>query len=283
MPGGAVGEGVAPPAREPRSGSRWLVVVALAAALAVAVAAWRWNEMASDPPAVVSVDVPHEQMAAEVRELLGRGDFSGARARLGEAREAGVDDEAHAELAAAIDEAEAEAGARELEALVAEVRARLSRAEYESARQALDKAREAGLDDAAHAELAAAIDETVVAQLLAGCEEHKVGERWEELRQCARRVLALDEDHAGARELEVMGARRLAWNSVEDAPSVEGYHEFKQRYRGHFLARLAGQKLAKMEDVYWEWVEATNTRAGYRRYLEIYPRGKYAERARGRT
>ena len=36
VPGGAVGEGVAPPAREPRSGSRWLVVVALAAALAVA-------------------------------------------------------------------------------------------------------------------------------------------------------------------------------------------------------------------------------------------------------
>ena len=40
VPGGAVGEGVAPPAREPRSGSRWLVVVALTAALAVAVAWW---------------------------------------------------------------------------------------------------------------------------------------------------------------------------------------------------------------------------------------------------
>ena len=286
VPGGVAGERAEPPFTEPRGGWRWpvVVVVAPAVVLAVAAAAWWWIETDSHPPPVVSVGVPHERMAAEVRELLGRGDFTGARARLGEVRAAGLDDAAHAELEAAIDRAEAKvAAARELEALVAEVRARLARAEYEAARQALDEARAAGLDDAAHAELEAAIDEPEAAQLLAECEEQRTSERWEELRQCARRVLAMNEDHAGARELEVMGARRLAWNAAEGASSVEGYHEFRQKYRGHFLARLAGQKLAKMEDAYWEWVEATNTRAAYRRYLEIYPRGKYAAQARGRT
>ncbi len=222
-------------------------------------------------------------MIAEVRELLGRGDFSGARARLGEAREEGLGDDAHAGLAAAIDEAEAEAREREIEALVAEVRARLAREEHEAARRALDEARAAGLGEETHAELAAAIDEAETAQLLAGCEEHRASGRWEELQQCAHRVLALNADHAGARKLATMGARRLAWNAVEGAPSVEGYHEFRQRYRAHFLARLARQKLERMEDAYWEWVEATNTPDAYRRYLEIYPQGKYVEQARARN
>ena len=276
------------PARAPRNSRRLLgMVVGVLVVLALAGGAWRWNEMASLLTSIVAAGTSWEQEIAEVREPLGRGDFAGARSRLGEAREAGLDEETHGALAADIDAAEA--AAREREALVAEVRDLLGRGDFAGARSRLGEAREAGLDEETRGALAADIDaaeaaarEREAARLLESCTAYESSRRWRELQACARRVLELDAGHAEARRLEAMGETREAWERAKAEDTVESYHEFGKAYPGSDLDGAAQTSLWELEPEYWKRVEAEDTPEAYRRYLEIYPGGSHAAQARER-
>ena len=232
-----------------------------------------------------------EALVAEARDLLGRGDFAGARGRLDEARKRGLDDEAHAALAKAIDEAETAANeAVEREARLAESDAALERGEYEAAREALREARASGLPEAGYEERLRRIDQGEaeahaqrVADLLAECREHESNRRLREALDCFSRVLAWDEGNAEA----AAGVERLeglaAWVEARETHTVEGYYAFEQAYAGSRFAGLARQRLEKLEPEYWAEVRAADAQEGYERYLEIYPEGRFAELAKRRV
>lgn len=92
----------------------------------------------------------------------------------------------------------------------------------------------------------------------------------------ARRALAearrMGLDAAAARKLE----EAAAWKEAERANTVDGYWEFERANSGSNFAKLARQRLKKMEVAYWKSVRDVGTRAAYERYLEIYPSGRFA-------
>ena len=232
-----------------------------------------------------------EASVAEARALLENGDFAGARARLAQARESGLDDETHAALAAAIDEAEAAARrTAQRETLLAESDAQLARGEYEAAREALDRAREMGLPEPDYARRAARIVRAAesaraeaLGRLLERCERHMSHGRLPPALECFREVLALEPDHASARREVPILERLIAWGDAERAGSVERYFEFEQDHVGSRHAMLARSRLEELETQYWsDVVQAAGTREAYMRYLEIYPQGRYAALARRR-
>ena len=92
VPGGAVGEGVAPPVQEPRSGSRWLLVVALAAGAGGCGCLVAARERGVTCPGVVSPQERHRFEHARDGLRLGTGALrsgataGGARDDAGEVR-----------------------------------------------------------------------------------------------------------------------------------------------------------------------------------------------------
>ena len=117
-------------------------------------------------------------------------------------------------------------------------------------------------------------------QSLSECRTLKSARRWEEALECVRRVIALDEDNAEAREeardLEMLAA----FSRVHGAPTVEGYFRFIQDYAWSPFVDAASEGLSGLENAYWEEVEAADTLERCRRYLEIYPAGRYVAEAR---
>ena len=233
-----------------------------------------------------------ETGVAEARALLENGDFAGARVRLARARESGLDDETHAALATAIDEAEAAARrTAQREALLAESDARLARGEYEAAREALGRAREVGLPEPDYARRAARIDRAAesaraeeIRRLLARCDRHLSQGRLQSALDCFREILALDPGHADARRDVPILERLIAWEEAERAHSVERYFEFEQDHAGSRHAMLARSRLEELETQYWsDVVQTADTREAYARYLEIYPQGRYAALAKRRV
>ena len=49
------------------------------------------------------------------------------------------------------------------------------------------------------------------------------------------------------------------------------------------FAKLPRHRLNELEVMYWQSVEAADTSAAYRRYLEIYPDGRFTAHAQGRA
>ena len=124
--------------------------------------------------------------------------------------------------------------------------------------------------------------ESAVVPSLSGCDPLESERRWEEALECVRRVMALDEDNAEAREKERNLEMLAAFSRVHDDPSVEGYYQFIKDYPWSDFVDAAGEGLKELENAYWEDVKATDTPDSYRRYLEIYPAGRYADEARSR-
>ena len=224
---------------------------------------------------------------AEVRNRIERGDLAGARVSLDEAKRLGLDDETFGALAAEIDEAERAqteaAAARARDAFVSEARAMGDRGDYEAAREALRRALDEGLSEARFEQETGRIDRLEAAQLLATCREHKSRRDWQVALECVRRVIELDADNAEAREEARQLAMLVAFSGVYQSPSVEGYFQFIQDYSWSPFVDAANEKLKELESAYWEEVKAADTPQRYRRYLEIYPAGRYADEARRRS
>ena len=97
VPGGGTEEvPPSPESPEPPRGKRWPAVAGIVALLAVAGGVWWWNGTPFPSPPVVP----------EVRVLPAQDEPAGARAHLDEARERGLDDEAHTVVAREIDKEE---------------------------------------------------------------------------------------------------------------------------------------------------------------------------------
>ena len=118
--------------------------------------------------------------------------------------------------------------------------------------------------------------------MLSECDSLKSERRWEEALECVRRVMALDEDNAAAREEERTLEMLAAFSRAHVARSVEGYYQFIKDYPWSDFVDAAGEGLKELEFSYWEDVMATDTPESYRRYLEIYPAGRYANEAERR-
>ena len=225
-----------------------------------------------------------EAKVNEVRARIEQEDTAGARTSLEEAKNLGLDDETSATLAAEIDgaEREKEEAARQqaLEAMVSESQALRERGDHEGARDALRRALDLGLPEARYQEEMQRIDRLAAAQLLATCLEHKSRRRWQEALACVQQVLELDDDNAEAREEERQLDMLVAFSSVYQSPSVEGYSQFVQDYPWSPFVDAANEGLAELESSYWEEVKAADTPERYLRYLEIYPAGLYSSEAR---
>ena len=219
----------------------------------------------------------------DVRARIAQGDFAGARESLQEAEDLGLANETRDTLAAEIDRAEhaqAEAEAlRERDALVSESRALRERGDFAEAREALDHARELELPDARYREEMESIDGLEATHLLATCREHKSRRRWQEALTCMRRVIALDDDNAAAREEERQLDMLVAFSTVHRSPTVEGYFRFIQDYAWSPFVDAANEGLRELEEAYWEEVKAANTREKYQRYQQVYPAGRYTSEA----
>ena len=205
------------------------------------------------PPIGPPVDSSLDQKVAEVRELHEQGNFAEARRRLEEARALGLDGELYRVFLAAIDETEAGA------ALESEPEPQVT----ESPVQPVPGGSEA-------------------VQSLSGCREFKSARRWKEALECVRRVKGLDPGNTEAideeRELDML----VVFSRVHESPSVEGYFGFIVGYAWSPFVDVAKEGLKELENEYWDEVTATDTREGYERYLEIYPRGRHAGEARRR-
>ena len=247
-----------------RVSGKLLAMIVMAATLVVAAGAWWWLE--EEPPAPVSREGPPDnpvdetpgdnsidRKIAKVRDLVKTGETAEARRVLEEARVLGLDSELYQAFSAAIDEADKGA---------------------------------APVTDPQPSEILPPVrpepGETDVVQLLSECDPLKSERRWGEALECVRRVIALDEDNADAREEERNLEMLVAFSRVHDAPSVEGYYQFIKDYRWSPFVDAAGEGLKELEDPYWEDVKAADTPESYRRYLEIYPAGQYANEAQRR-
>ena len=117
--------------------------------------------------------------------------------------------------------------------------------------------------------------------LLARCSEHVSARRLAEALGCFLEVLSLDPDNAQARAGVRSFGHMVAWIAAEADGSVEEYHAFEQAHPGSKFVILARDRLKALEDGFWTGtVRRADTREGYLRYLEIYPRGAYAQEAR---
>ena len=252
-----------------RVSGRRLAMIVVAVTLVVAAGAW-WvieptgPESPTDPlpdPVVETPDDnpvdqdddPIDRKIARVRDLVEEGEIAEARHVLREARDLGLHDDLYQAFSAAIDEADNGAAPvpdpQTPEALAPE-------------------RPEPG--------------ESAAVQSLSGCDPLESERRWEEALECVRQVMALDGDNAEAREKERNLEMLAAFSRVHDDPSVEGYYQFIEDYPWSDFVDAASEGLKELENAYWEDVKATDTPDSYRRYLEIYPAGRYADEARSR-
>ena len=245
-----------------RVSGKLLAMIVMAATLVVAAGAWwMFESPAPDSPAnplpdpVVETpdDDSIDRKIARVRDLVKEGEIAEARRVLEEARVLGLDSELYQTFSAAIDEAD--------KGVVPATDPQPS--EIPSPAQP-----ESG--------------ETDAVQLLSECDSLKAERRWGEALECVRRVIALDEDNADAREEERNLDMLAAFSRVHDAPSVEGYYQFIKDYPWSHFVDAAGEGLKELEDPYWEDVKAADTPESYRLYQEIYPAGRYANEAQRR-
>lgn len=234
-PGGVDGQASPEPARAPRNSRRLLgMVVGVLVVLALAGGAWRWNEMAPLLTSIVAAGTSWEQEIAEVRELLGRGDFAGARSRLGEAREAGLDEETRGALAADIDAAEAAAREREAARLLE------SCTTYESSRRWRELqacARRVLELDAGHAEARRleAMGETREAW-----ERAKAEDTVESYHEFGKAYPGSDLD--GAAQTSLWELEPEYWKRVEAEDTPEAYRRYLEIYPGGSHAAQARER-----------------------------------------
>ena len=226
-----------------------------------------------------------EAKVSEVRERIEQGDTAGARTSLEAANAMGLDSETYRMLAAEIDAVEREkdeaARLQAREAMISESRALRETGDFEAAREALRRALDSGLPEARYRAEMEGVDRLEAAQMLATtCLEHKSRRRWQKALDCVRRVLELDGGSAEAREEERQLDMLVAFSTVHQSPSVEGYFQFIQSYPWSVFVDVANDGLREMEDSYWEEVREEDTAERYRRYLDIYPAGKYRNEAR---
>lgn len=181
--------------------------------------------------------------------------------------------------------------AQSLAQKAAAIRSLIREGRLGTARERLVAARTLGLDDGTHRDLLAAIERAEAApaanaraeevrRLWGECEKHGSGGQLRAALACVRKVAALDPKHPEAadkvRRLKVM----IAFEDASEKDTVEAYFGFEQAHRGTGEATVARFLLNKYEDGYWQEVRKSGTRAGYERYLVIYPTGRYADRAR---
>ena len=243
------------------SGKR-LAMIVVAATLVIAAGAWWTIEPTApdsptdplpDPVAETPDDDSIDRKIARVRDLVEEGEIAEARRVLEEARVLGLHDDLYQAFSAAIDEADNGAAPAP---------------DPQTPETLTPERPEPG--------------ETGAVQSLSGCAPLESERRWEEALECVRRVIALDEDNAEAREKERNLEMLAAFSRVHDEPSVEGYYQFIKDYPWSHFVDAAGEGLKELENAYWEDVKAMDTPDGYRRYLEIYPAGRHADEARSR-
>ena len=175
-----------------------------------------------------------EALVAEVRDLLGRGDFAGARSRLGEAREAGLDEETRGALAADIDAAEAAAREREaarlLESCTAYESSRRWRELQACARRVLEL-------DAGHAEARRleAMGETREAW-----ERAKAEDTVESYHEFGKAYPGSDLD--GAAQTSLWELEPEYWKRVEAEDTPEAYRRYLEIYPGGSHAAQARER-----------------------------------------
>ena len=170
------------------------------------------------------------------------------------------------------------------------VRTLIGESDTSAARTALENLVETGLDDERRTSLDAEIVEqerqigmAQIERLLDECEDHFESDRLMEALGCYRQVLEFDQDH----ELVVERINRIgsiiAWKKVDSEKTVEGYYGFEQDYPESPLANLARLKLTELEEKYWQSIAGSGDKSKYRRYLEIYPEGRFRANALRRT
>ena len=219
-----------------------------------------------------------EALRTEVESLLEQDRYEEALLRLEDGRKRGLSDKR-------LDVVEQRADA------LAQAEGLLERGDFAGARARLGDALEHGLSEADYDERMRRVDRReeearaeALRALLAQCAKHEREERLAAALECYRRVLAMEPGHAhaaaqvGILEMPVVWAEAMRWDSVE------GYYEFERAYGGTPLAKLARKRLEDLEAEYWTGeVEAAGTRDAYRRYLEIYPNGRFAPLAKLRA
>ena len=230
------------------------------------------------------------ELRRKVEALLARGKPREARKLLAAGLKRGLSDKALDALERRVGEAEAEL-ARELAEKVAGVSALLGKGNVAEARKLLAAARERGLDEETRRALEAAIREAEARlkaaaraarlnRLMGKCTEHGQARRLEAALACYREVLALAPGHAMA----AAGVDRIkplvAWRTASETATVEAYYGFEQEHAGSMFAKLARHRLKQLEEAFWKATQQAGTREAYRRYLEIYPDGRFAERAK---
>ena len=259
-----------------RGSRKLLATIVMAATLLVAAGAW-WT---------IEPNPDVETIAARVRALVEEGEIPEARRILEEARVLGLPDEQYQALSDAIDQAHVDPPPDDdsIERKIARVRELVDEGEIAQARRVLEEARVLGLDDEQYQALSDAIDQAHkgAAPLLAQCQSFKSERRWDEALVCVRQVLAADPDNAEARDEERNLEMLVAFSTVHDEPTVEGWFEFIKNYPWSPFVDAATEGLRELESPYWEEVKATDTPERYRRYLEIYPEGRYVREARRR-
>lgn len=225
-----------------------------------------------------------EAKVNEVRARIQQRDTAGARTSLKEAQALGLDAETHGQLAAEVErvaQEKADAAERQArEAMVSRSRTLREGEDYEGARDAMRRALDRGLPQARYREEMRHIGRLEAARLLAACLDHKSGRRWEEALACVRRVMELDSDNTEAREEERQLDMLVAFTRAHHSPSLEGYFQFTRDYPWSPFVDVAAEALRELESSYWEEVKAVDALEGYRRYLKIYPAGRYASEAR---
>lgn len=213
----------------------------------------------------------------EVRSLLDRGNVAGARRALTEARSKGLEAAAARDLEAAI--AAADRAARRKAAL-AEFDDLVGRNNLAGARAALERARRLGLPEAGYRERLERLKARDVGHRIATCKGHLKAHRTAAALECYRKILKTVPDHAAAQAAVRRLATLEAWNDTKRRNTVDGYWEFERANSGSSFAKLARQRLKQLEVTYWKSVVASGTRAAYARYLEIFPKGRFAALAK---
>ena len=236
------------------------------------------------------LEVEGRELRRKVEALLARGKPWEARKLLVAGLKRGLSDKALDALERKVGEAEAEL-ARGLAEKVAGVRALLGKGRVAEARKLLATARERGLDEETRRALEAAIREADarlkaaaraarVNRLMGKCTEHGQARRLEAALACYREVLALAPGHSKA----AAGVDRIkplvAWRTASETATVGAYYGFEQEHTGSMFAKLARHRLKQMEEAYWKATQQAGTPEAYRRYLEIYPDGRFAEQAK---
>ena len=165
---------------------------------------------------------------------------------------------------------------------IVRVRALIGEGETAAARAFLEEVVEMGLDEDRRAALEAEIVErerqvraAEMARLVNECEDHFELDRLAESLSCYQKVLEFDGDHEVASERIRRIGSIMVWKRVDNEKTVEGYYGFERDYPESPLARLARLKLDALEEEYWQSVRESGDESKYRRYLQIYPAGRF--------